>query len=520
MNSSLFVLRPDLDGANLVGYFRAESGVGEHARTLAASLDAAGIPYARRTFMRTLSRQAHALDHEDSPFLLYDLNLLFVNADETPRLFSEHPDIREGRYSIGYWAWEVEEFPDEMAASAALVDEIWANSRHSAAAIARKVPDRPVLAMPPAVDPPVPEPLPASWSLPPSPRILVAFDYDSVFDRKNPLGAIAAFRSAFPEPGPARLLIKSVNGERHPELGSRLAAAVEGRSDITLLDGYLTRGQQAGLISACDVYLSLHRAEGFGLMLAEAMLAGKPVVATGYSGNLDFMDDQTALLVPWTRVAIQQGAGPYGGTWAEPDVAAAASALRHVLSHADVAAALGRRARAAILEGHTPEARSHQVAARLAAIRMARGLTLQPNLEPSESTSATLARSPRCLEEGIRTKLERLAIGVEQGPARLIRQESRWRRAMLRLLSPIWQHQREVDRALLEILSLELSSSRADAAVSRSEALHARLIAQGALRQSVRWRDWKSRTASLESRPLAPTDESTRQGSQGHEASH
>lgn len=354
------------DGVNLAGYFLAESGVGEHARTMLAVLDEARIPVAPVLFRETRSRQAATLPHVEWMEPIFPVSLVCVNADQTPFFFERHPEVRENRHTIGYWHWEVEEFPDAMAASADLVDEVWTASAHSAAAISRKI-DRPVHVVPPAVDPPAPTPPPAGL-LPPGDGLLYlcCFDFDSVVARKNPQGAIDAFRRAFPAPRDGhRLLVKSVNGDLHPEARAELERAADRRPDIRFVDGFLTRPEQAGLIAACDVFLSLHRAEGFGLMLAEAMAAGKLVIATDYSGSREFMDESTGLLVPWTHSEIPAGCGPYSGQWAEPDLDVATESILRLTRDARAKRRLSRRARKTIRSGHSVRARRSLVRKRL-----------------------------------------------------------------------------------------------------------------------------------------------------------
>lgn len=321
--------RPPTMGVNLVGYFRAESGVGEIARLYLAALDAAEIPVAIVPFDRTRNRQEHPLPLGAPSEPIHDVNLLCINADQLPVFAAEHgASTLAGRYNIGVWAWEVEEFPDPMARSADLVDEIWGISSFTADAIRSKV-RKPVLAMPLPIDPTPPLPLTRSeLGLPAGFLVLSCYDFESVFERKNPLGSLAAFRTAFPTPGEATLVLKSVNGHFHPDQLARVRAAAADRSDVLVLDGYLARGRQSALIAACDVFLSLHRAEGFGLMIAEALALGRSVVATGYGGPMDFLDGERDRLVRWTSAAVPTGAGPYGGSWAEPDLDHAASFLR------------------------------------------------------------------------------------------------------------------------------------------------------------------------------------------------
>ena len=187
------------------------------------------------------------------------------------------------------WAWELDDFPDWLAQSAALVDEIWSNSSFSGQSIAQKV-GRPVQPFPLPIDAPQPPPRTRKdLGLPEGFLFMFCFDLDSIYARKNPLAVIEAFKLAFPQPGGPRLVVKSINGERHETFMNSIRAAADGHPDVTYVDGYLPAGDQKAFVAACDAYVSLHRAEGFGLTMAEAMALGKPVIATAYSGNLEFM---------------------------------------------------------------------------------------------------------------------------------------------------------------------------------------------------------------------------------------
>lgn len=349
----------------------AESGVGEHTRLVVAALAAAGIPHAVFPLTDTDSRQQGDFGDAASGEPPYPVHLVSLNADRIEAFYRERgPSFFADRYTIGLWAWEVEEFPEWLADQARYVDEIWANSHFSAHAIRSRV-DVPVFAFPlPVAEPQGPFASRAELGLGHDFLVLFAFDFDSIPARKNPAAAVAAFRAAFaPGEGP-RLLVKSVNADRHPRALAALRDAVGDRPDIELRDGYLDPPAQRSLMNACDVYLSLHRSEGFGLTLAEAMALGRPVVATAYSGNLDFMSDETAYLVPFRFAEIGPGQGPYPvfGRWAEADVDSAARALRAIWSAPEAARERGRRARAAILGEHGLAARAPFLAGRAAAI--------------------------------------------------------------------------------------------------------------------------------------------------------
>ena len=413
------------EGVNVFGYLRAESGVGEHTRLLVAALKAAGIPYSVTDFGQSSSRQGYPYDDWGHPEPVFDLNLIGVNADELPR-FVEHQGeawLRE-RYSLALWAWEVEEFPDAMAASARFVDEIWANSSYSARAIAARV-ACPVFSFPLPIAVPPPSDLSrAELGLPDGFLFLFCFDFDSVFERKNPLATVTAFCRAF-RPGEAHLLLKSVNGERHPRELARLRAAAGERRDVLVRDGYLTALEQAALLRRCDAYVSLHRAEGFGLTLGEAMALGRPVVATGYSGNLDFMHEDNCFLVDYRLVPVPPGCGPYPPSthWAEPDLEAAAAALRRVVD--DREGCRQRRARALtdIERFHSPAARARWIERRLADVRRLwrrRIVVAAPNVDLA-AIQARLEALRQGPDVRARSRLGPLAVGLRRLMLRLLR---------------------------------------------------------------------------------------------------
>jgi len=369
-------------GVNIFGYVRAESGVGEHTRLLVATVREAGLDYAVIPFTKTLSRQAVDFSDFGAGQPEYDVNIIGVNADQMD-VFVEHfgAETLEGRYNIALWAWEVEEFPDWMAANARWVDEVWANSSFSAAAISKRI-DRPVLPFPLPIRTPAPRPRSRlELGLPESFLFLFCFDFDSVFERKNPLGVLEAFKMAFPDGQGVHLLLKSINGDRHPDSRARLEAAVDGCRAITFRDGYVTAEAQDSLLAACDAYVSLHRAEGFGLTMAEAMALGKPVIATAYSGNLDFMNDGNSWLVPFGLVAIGEGRGPYPAacSWAEPDLRQAARMMEAVARQPELVRSRTASIANTLVAAHGPAARARFIVARLDAIRRERSCRAAPS---------------------------------------------------------------------------------------------------------------------------------------------
>ncbi len=299
----------DARAVELSGFLGAAVGVGEAARLYLGALRTAGVPV-HASVVALPGRDCVELANEESPGPSPEeigFDVICLN----PEQLLPYLDGRDVRYAarttVGIWSWEVDVVPTGWPEAADRVAEIWTYSTFAAELIGQAI-GRKVIAMPP----PLPKPVPAEAleiELPSGFRVLTMFDYLSTLERKNPLGAIEAFRSAFEEAEDTVLIVKSVNGRHRPEQRAEVLAAAGERSDIVFIDETLDVGRRDALLAACDCYISLHRAEGHGLPLAEAMAAGKPVVATGYGGNTEFMNDENSYLVqldprscrPWHR---------------------------------------------------------------------------------------------------------------------------------------------------------------------------------------------------------------------------
>jgi glycosyltransferase involved in cell wall biosynthesis len=317
----------------LAGYLDAAVGVGEAARRYVAALRSAGVPVLDRD-VPLPGRDAADTKLVDGPRPTADeisFNLLCLNPEQmVPFLNGPDAPPRDGRITIGIWSWEVDVLPPGWREAGAYVTEVWTYSRFGAGLIGAGI-DVPVLGFPPPVSEPSASSQPAP-QLPPGFRVLAMFDFLSTLERKNPLGAIEAYRRAF-EPGDGAVLaIKSVNGRHRPERMAELLAAIDGRADIALIDRTMSGTERDALIAACDCYLSLHRSEGHGLPLAEAMALGKPVVATAYGGNMEFMSEMSSYPVAWVTAHVGEGVEHYpaNASWAEPDIEHAARLLRAV----------------------------------------------------------------------------------------------------------------------------------------------------------------------------------------------
>ena len=336
-------------GINIAGYLQGELGLGQSARLIQRSAIYTGIPTTNLNSNRSLSRQGELLTSTGSQ-VIYPLTIAIVNADHFKFWID---DINPNRIShstvIGVWAWEIEDFPEVMHTAFDLVDEVWAVSEFVKDAISKHSKKRVLVFPTPIIPPDINETLDRSAiGLPTEVDFnLFIFDYMSIFNRKNPLAIVEAHKKAFPNSDGPILVIKSANGDSDAENREKLRFSIKGREDIFLVEEYLSRNQLNALVAECQSYISLHRSEGYGLTMAEAMALGKPVIATAYSGNLDFMNNENSILIPYLLVSVGPDAFPYPETskWAEPDIEKAADAIRKLALDGDYRQNLGAAAK-------------------------------------------------------------------------------------------------------------------------------------------------------------------------------
>ena len=418
-------------GVNVVGFFRAEFGQGEAARRLVAGLGRAGIPYSTVTYDEIPHRQDHPFEDvsAETPFAT---NILCLNAEHVLAFArGSGSDIFEDHYSIGVWFWEASRFVDDLRPAFEYLDEIWVASKFVAQALSPET-WRPIVTFPLPVEvPPPPELSRPEVGLPDDRFVfLFVFDFYSTIERKNPLGLIEAFKQAFGAGEGPVLVLKTINGDKKPGEHASVRRAIGDRHDIVLVDGFVPPDRVRALTALSDCYVSLHRSEGFGLTIAEAMAYGKPAIATRYSGNLTFMDDENSYLVQCGTTTVPENTPPYpaGAVWADPDIDEAARLMRHVYEHQDEARERGERGRQSILTQHSLERTATFLLERLPQVERLRA---ERSIVP---TAGMRARS--FLVSGPN-------LSWEQPSRRFGRLGVLWRRFLLRLLRPYLVRQRE-----------------------------------------------------------------------------
>jgi len=349
------------NGFNLIGYLSAELGLGEAARSLACACVAKGIPfsaidvgYQTGNLKRDTRIQSQAVDRH------FPIDLIYVNADQTAMTinFLENKKHRRG-YRIGFWHWEQPRIPDTALSAFDHLDEVWVPSTFVYEAVAPFSPV-PVVKIPHALEFSVsPDCHRGQFGLPEDKLLaLVMYDFHSYQQRKNPQAAIEAFRRAAGGRADAAIVIKTINSEHHPEARAELRDSVADLPNVLFIDDCLTRQHVWDLQSCCDLLISLHRAEGFGLAPAEMMYLGKPVVATGWSANMDFMTAENSFPVRYHLKPLEHAVGVYpaGPCWAEADVDHAAQCIARLLDSSELREHIGQQAAKDIRRQLSPQA--------------------------------------------------------------------------------------------------------------------------------------------------------------------
>lgn len=359
-------------GVNVIGHVMGRSGVGEDVRMAARALEAAGIPFSLHDVRPSsgIPSEEAVLAQQVSTELPYAINLFCMAGMEAVTMFGGKPELLEGRVNIGFWPWELERWPDLWSHAPRLMDELWASTRFTAEAYRRST-DVPVFQMPMAVAVDQSEGLVRrDFGIAEGDFVFCfAFDGQSSFARKNPAGCIAAFRRAFPRGDePVALVLKGLRVADSPDW-QRIVAEARADSRILLLTESLARGALLDLYRAVDCFASLHRSEGFGRNIAECMLLGKPVIASNYSGNIDFTCPGTAALVDVDMTAVGEGEYAFGAgqIWAAPAIDHAAALMRRMFIDDGWRSGLANAGRSFIEANYAPGVVGRKFAARIEA---------------------------------------------------------------------------------------------------------------------------------------------------------
>jgi len=317
------------DGINVIGFIKGEIGLGQSCRLLTEAVRASEYDFTIYNYEQISSMRFEDNSWEDkitntTPF---NINLIHLNP---PDLALAHVTLDKStwdyKHNIAFWLWELEEFPDDWERCFAFVDEIWTPSEFASSSIRKKT-NLPVFTMEYPISAPIDEKYDRNFFNLPSDKFLFLCMYDSnsTMERKNPMAAIEAFKLAFSKDDNNVGLVIKVNNPQSEDI-QKIKELLKGYSNIYIIPKVMTKLEVNSLIKNADVFVSLHRAEGFGLPLAEAMLLGTPAIATNWSANTEFMNKETACMVEYELVRLENDYAMYkkGNRWAEPDIKMAA----------------------------------------------------------------------------------------------------------------------------------------------------------------------------------------------------
>lgn len=363
------------NGVNIIGYYQGQFGLAETGRLFVSALETTSTPYC------LLSADFAVVDQTFRPYgrpventPKYDVNLFCIDADSLMSVVQKYGhDILRNHYNIALFFWETNVVPSSRLRFLSYFDEIWVASEYiqktlssskSLRATVRKIPH------PFMENTIVSDARKSSFGLADKFTFLFCFDMNSSIKRKNPEAIIEAFRRAFGDRDDVQLVIKSHNAKYHPESFQNALKGIQRDPRIHWIDECMEGEKRFALMKASDCYISLHRSEGLGMTMAESMMLGKPVIATRYSGNLDFMTPDNSFLCDSTLIPIGKGNHHYSGfgEWADVNVDDAAHWMRYVVNNPKEAAAKANKGREDLLRKHSlsavgtmMEGRLHQI---------------------------------------------------------------------------------------------------------------------------------------------------------------
>jgi glycosyltransferase involved in cell wall biosynthesis/protein-tyrosine-phosphatase len=365
-----------IKGVNLIGYARAENGVAEACRMIAKSIATTEMPFGIINYSQAGLRETDlSWVNKEITEPLYNTNIIHVNADSLPSLYQNYGNTYfQGCYNIGYWFWELPEFPDEWCDRFNLLNEVWVSTKFVQESIQKKAPI-PVKRIPPAITIDMNNLFSRKYFGLPENRFLFLAMYDtwSYSQRKNPWAALDTFKKTFNKnDNSVGLVLKVNNAKSFPNQIVELKKAIQGYNNIYLLVNPLSRKEVNSLIQSCDCFVSLHRSEGFGIVIAESMYLGKPVIATNWSGNTDFMSSENSCAVNYKLIKLEKDYGPYklGQTWAEPDSEHAAYFMKKLADDFEWGKSLGEMGRNSIIENLSPSVVGKMIEQRLSELNL------------------------------------------------------------------------------------------------------------------------------------------------------
>lgn len=352
-----------VDGVEVVGFVRSEIGIGQAARLLHRAMESAGIPLSARDLPIPGRAGERGFDDRLSSWVPRRVSVAVTGLD---RAGVRRWPRRPGTLRVAFPFWELAEVPRAFRRDLLSLDAAWAPSTLIAGALRSVGVDASLVRQPVAI-PPDDRLVPIRAGGEPL-AVLTYLDFDSFPARKNVRAAVTAFRRAFPPGHPASLTVK-VRGTAGGDDRAWLAAQAFEDRRIRVIDATLQWSQIEELVRACDVFLSMHRSEGFGFGAAEALAHAKAVVSTDHGGTTDFVTDVTGFPVACSMVPVRRGEYPAwkGQRWAEPSVDHAAELLRSIDADRALAAARGRLGRAWMEQHHSPVAVGRTIRAWLTA---------------------------------------------------------------------------------------------------------------------------------------------------------
>ncbi|MCB2018043.1 MAG: glycosyltransferase family 4 protein [Hydrogenophaga sp.] len=352
----------ELTGMNILGYARSVIGIAEDVRMAVRSAETVGIPCSVIDVpMPGPAKLDHSLDDRLTDRARWPLSLVCLPPTEIIRLGMEggRQLLEEGGHIVGAWHWELPVWPEHLMGVIGSVDEIWVFSEFVRNAFAGKT-DKPVRKMPLAVELPA-KPAAAGEQFGLTPKrfhFLIMFDGNSWLSRKNPVAAVQAFKRAFPNDPNVGLVIKAISLNRQSPGWQSVEHELQGDPRVTVIDRTLDRVELVQLMASCNAYVSLHRSEGFGRIIAESMLLGLPTVTTAFSGNVDFCREDTSFLVngPMVPLTADDYILHQGQYWCDPDVSQAMEQMRRVVDDRGLARQIADRAQQLIQSEYSIEA--------------------------------------------------------------------------------------------------------------------------------------------------------------------